>query len=213
MRLPPGTPILEKELTQHYGISRTPVREAVLKLADDRLVEVVPKSGTFVARIPMSVLRESIVARKALEAVTVRAAAEQASESQILQLKALIQRQREDADAGDEESFHRTDEEFHAGIAAAGNFPGIWDIIQQLKVHIDRYRLLTLPQPGRMKLVVEEHSRVVDAIARREADQAVAYMEDHLNKLRLDIAVFRDMWPGYFIHDLTLEDEKLNSAD
>lgn len=207
MKMPPGTPVSEKELTQQYGISRTPVREAVLRLADERLVEVIPKSGTFVARISIAALREALVARRALEAVTVRAAAETASASQILQLRAIIQRQREDAEAGNEGAFHHSDEEFHAGIASAGNYPGIWDIIQQVKVHIDRYRLLTLPQPGRMKLVMEEHSAVLDAIADRDADLAVARMDAHLNKLRLDIAVFRDLSPDYFIHDLDITDE------
>src|SRR5690606_25247936 len=81
MELTPGTPIIEKEITEHYGISRTPVREAVLKLAEDRLVDVMPKSGTFVSRIPLSVLREALVARRALEEVTVRAATARASES------------------------------------------------------------------------------------------------------------------------------------
>ena len=96
-------------------ISRTPVREAVLRLAEERLVDVVPKSGTFVARIPLSVMREAIVARRALEAVTVRAATEKASESQLMELRAIIQRQRETAAAGDEAAFHAADNAFHAG--------------------------------------------------------------------------------------------------
>lgn len=210
MTLVPRTPVSEKELAQRYGVSRTPVREALLRLAEDRLVEVAPKSGTFVSRIPLSVLRESMVARKALEAVTVRAAAEAASESQIMEMRAIIQRQQEDADRGDEEAFHKSDEDFHACLAAAGNYPGIWDIIQQVKVHVDRYRRLTLPQPGRMDVVVQEHSAVVEAISRRDSDMAVTKMDEHLNKLRLDIAIFRDMWPDYFIYDLDLDDAASN---
>lgn len=210
LTLVPGAAVSEKDLMQRYGVSRTPVREAVLRLAEERLVEVVPKSGTFVSRIPVSALREALVARRALEAVTVRAAAEVASESQIMELRAIIQRQQEDADKGDEEAFHKSDEDFHAGLARAGNYRGIWEIIQQVKVHIDRYRLLTLPQPGRMKLIVQEHSAVVEAIARRDADGAVQKMEEHLNKLRLDIAIFRDMRPDYFIHDLDINEDTLN---
>jgi len=210
MTLTPGTPIVEKDLTERYGISRTPVREAVLRLAEEKLVDVIPKSGTFVSRIPLSVLREALVARRALEEVTVRAATERASESQIMQMRALIQRQQEVADAGDEEAFHRADEEFHAGIAAAGHFPGIWDIIQQIRVQVERYRRLTLPQKGRMQIVVGEHNAVLDGIARRDADLAVANMNDHLNKLSLDIAIFRDLWPNYFIYDPAVDDAFLN---
>ncbi|WP_417436296.1 GntR family transcriptional regulator [Hoeflea sp.] len=209
MELAPGTPIVEKEITDKYGISRTPVREAVLKLAEDRLVDVVPKSGTFVARIPLTILREALVARRALEEVTVRAATARASESQIMHLRAIIQRQQEMADTGDEKAFHRADEDFHAEIAAVGRFPGIWDMIQQIRIQIERYRRLTLPQKGRMQLVVNEHKAVLEAIAGRDADQAASRMHDHLNKLQLDIAVFRDLWPEYFIYDPALDDDLL----
>ena len=209
MDLTPGTAIVEKELTQRYGISRTPVREAVLRLAEERLVDVVPKSGTFVARIPISVVREAIVARRALEEVTVRAATRRASESQIMELRAMIQRQKEVAQIGDEEAFHRADENFHAGIAAAGSFPGIWDMISQMRVQVERYRRLTLPQAGRMLVVVGEHESVLDAIAKRDADTAVERMDEHLTKLTLDIAVFRDLWPDYFIYDPAVDDQLL----
>lgn len=207
MRLPPGTPIIDRDLTERYGVSRTPVREAVLRLVDDRLVDVVPKSGTFVSRIPISVLREALVARRALEEVTVRAATERASESQIMEMRAIIQRQQEMADAGDEEAFHRADEDFHAAIAAAGRYPGIWEMIQQIRVQVERYRRLTLPQHGRMQLVVQEHSAVLDGIVLGQADAAVKRMNDHLDKLQLDIAVFRDLWPNYFIYDPSVDSD------
>jgi DNA-binding GntR family transcriptional regulator len=206
MELVPGTPIVERELTRRYGISRTPIREAVLRLVEDRLVDVAPKSGTFVARIPLAVLREALVARRALEEVTVRAATERASESQIMQIRAIIQRQQEMADAGNEEAFHLADEDFHAMIAAAGRYPGIWEMIKQMRVQVERYRRLTLPQAGRMSLVVKEHKAVLDAIVRRDADKAVVRMNEHLNKLQLDISVFRDLWPDYFIYDPAVDE-------
>ncbi len=208
MELTPGTAISEKEVALAQGVSRTPVREALLRLADERLVEVVPKSGTFVARIPLSVLPEALVVRRALEAVTVRTAAAKATPSQILTLTALVERQRETAAADDREAFHRADEDFHAAIALAAGYPGIWELIQQVKVQVDRYRRLTLPQEGRMQLVVEEHAAVVEAMAEGDGERAVACMEEHLNKLQLDIAVFRDLWPDYFVHDVDLSDRQ-----
>lgn len=212
MRLVPGTPILEKELTERYGISRTPVREAVLRLADEQLLDVAPKSGTFVSRISVAKLREALVARRALEAVIVRAATEIASESDILNMRALILRQREVAEAGDEEAFHRADNDFHSAIASSGKLAGIWDLIQQVRIQIERYRRLTLPQPGRMLKVVDEHSAVLDAIERRDALAAVERMEVHLDKLQLDIAVFRDQWPDFFVFD-PVDDGKLLALD
>ena len=84
----PGEPIVEKDIAQAQSVSRTPVREALLRLAAEGLVDTVAKSGTFVARIPISALPEAIVVRKALEQVTARAAATQARRSQITNLKA-----------------------------------------------------------------------------------------------------------------------------
>src|SRR3954468_13593842 len=68
----PGEAIVEKEIAAAYGVSRTPVREAVLRLADEGLIEIFPQSGTFVARIPIAALPEAIIIRKALEETTAR---------------------------------------------------------------------------------------------------------------------------------------------
>ncbi|GAB4524353.1 MAG: GntR family transcriptional regulator [Roseibium sp.] len=196
--LPPGTPLSEKDITERYGISRTPVREAILKLAEERLVDVFPKSGTFVARIPVPEIQEAIVARRALEEACVREATAKASKSQLMELRAVIQRERELAETGDEQAFHEADNAFHSGIAAASGYPGIWNMIEKIRVQVERYRRLTLPQKGRMQLVVEEHSAVLDAMERGDADAAVAAMNTHLNKLQVDIGTFRDLWPDYF---------------
>lgn len=211
MELVPGTPISETAVAEQYGVSRTPVREALLRLAKEGLVDVVPKSGTFVARIPLAVLRESLVARRALEAVTVRAATEYASASDITHLQAIVQTQQERIDAGQGELFDAADNDFHAGIAAVGRHPGIWEIVQDMRLQVERYRRLTLPQKGRMQMVVGEHEAVLDAIARRDPERAVVRMNDHLKKLTLDIAVFRDLWPDYFIYDPTVDNELLRT--
>lgn len=206
----PGLPISEQDLALAEGVSRTPVREAILRLAKERLVEVVPKSGTFVARIPLSVLPEAIVVRRALEGITVRAAAAHASKDQIAEIQALLDHQARVGAAGDMEAFHRADEAFHAAIARIGRYPGIWDLVRQVKVHVDRYRRLTLPIEGRMKMVVEEHRAVLEAMKAGDADLAVARMEDHLGKLQLEISVIRDMWPDYFVHDIQLDEALLS---
>src|ERR1700674_5078481 len=91
----PGEVISEAEIALSYGVSRTPVREAILKLADEGLLEIFPQSGIFVSRIPVAALPEAIIVRKALEATTAQLAAERATPSQILVLHSILQRQRE----------------------------------------------------------------------------------------------------------------------
>src|ERR1700761_3220533 len=110
----PGEAVSEAEIALAYGVSRTPVREAILKLSDEGLLEIFPQSGIFVSRIPMSALPEAIIIRRALEETTTRMAAERATASQLLTLHAILERQREAAAAKDRDAFHQTDEAFHA---------------------------------------------------------------------------------------------------
>lgn len=181
----PGDPIAEKDIASKHGVSRTPVREALLRLADEGLVEIVPKSGTAVARISMAQLADAILARKALEIVCVGAAAEKATRSDVLQLEAIIERQKEAIVAKDHGSFHLADEAFHQTIAMIAGHPHIWALIEQVKIHIDRYRRMTLPVEGRMDRVIREHRVILEGIASNSSEKAGESMSRHLDGLNL----------------------------
>lgn len=202
MRRSPGDAISEKDIAAAHGVSRTPVREALLRLADEGLVEIAPKSGTFVSRIPVDSLPESIVARIALEEVTARSAAEHATGSAISGMRAILERQSEVAALGEQDRFYEADEAFHQSIAEAAGYPGIWRVVLQLKMQVDRYRRLTLPQPGRMTRVISEHAAVVDAIAAHDPDRAAAAMRAHVEGLRASLGEIRDVNPNYFVGDI-----------
>jgi DNA-binding GntR family transcriptional regulator len=202
MRRGPGEPISEKEIALAHGVSRTPVREALLRLADDQLVDIRPQSGTFVARIPLGALPEAILVRKALEELTVRLAAERAGADAIAHLYDIMEHQRRMAELGDRDGFHEADEAFHAAIAATAGHGGIWRLVEQVKVQVDRCRRLTLPVPGRMHLVIEQHRPIVEAIAAHDPTRAVASMIAHLDDLRAGIGDVRDLNPEYFVDAL-----------
>ena len=158
---PPGEPIFESRIAcRVYGVSRTPVREAVLKLADEGLIEIFPQSGTFAARIPLAALPEAIVIRKALEETSARFAAERASRSQgrrdLGDPGAPARGQ--DAPATARRSIWPT-RLFTPRSPRRADIPGSGRLVQQVKVHVDRYRRLTLPQRGRMARVIAEHAR------------------------------------------------------
>ncbi|MFH0299454.1 GntR family transcriptional regulator [Bradyrhizobium sp. 31Argb] len=194
----PGEAISEAEIALSHGVSRTPVREAILKLSDEGLVEIYPQSGIFVSRIPIAALPEAITIRKALEETTARLAAEHATSSQILNLLSILERQREASAASDREAFHQADELFHATIAEIARYPGIWKLILQVKVHVDRYRRLTLPQPGRMRQVIAEHERVMTAIEDHDPPAAGMAMARHLERLLVDISATQNINPEFF---------------
>lgn len=197
----PGSQVNEKAIALAHGVSRTPVREAILRLAGEGLIDVVSKAGTYVSRIRLSALAETIVVRKALEEVTVRAAVANATASQIIGLRAILTRQIEASAAGDQNAFHSADEAFHEAIARAGGFPGIWALVQNVKLQVDRYRRLTLPQPGRMALVIDEHKAVLDAIEARAADAAAEAMGRHIAGLDVNLAEIRRINPDHFEED------------
>lgn len=196
----PGAAVSEAEIALSYGVSRTPVREAILKLSDEGLLDIYPQSGIFVSRIPMAALPEAIVIRRALEATTARLAAERAATSQILVLRSILERQREANAARKNDAFHRADEMFHATIAEVAGYPGIWTLIQQVKVHVDRYRLLTLPQEGHIALVIAEHEAILTAIEARDPAGARVAMEFHLDLGRLlsHISAIQSIHPEFF---------------
>lgn len=194
----PGEPISEKEIAFAHGISRTPVREALLRLVAEKLVEIRPQSGTFVARIPLAALPEAIVIRSALEQVAARTAAERATPRDIAALRAAMDCQREAAAIGDRDAFHEADEAFHEAIARAGAYPGIWPLVRQVKVQVDRYRRLTLPQEGRIPRVIAEHEAILDAVAARDPERAAAALARHLDNLPIGLDQARHLNPDYF---------------
>lgn len=197
----PGDPISEKALAAHFGVSRTPVREALLALSEEGLIDIFPQSGTFVARIPLSGMPEAMLIRESLEQTIVRLCATVAGRSDIAMLDDHLRQQRDAGRARDFALFHQLDEGFHALLANIAGYPGVWSLVQQVKIQIDRFRLLTLTMANRPLTIVEEHSAIVDGIATHDADAASAAMARHLDTVRsgLDAALAEN--PDFFADD------------
>jgi DNA-binding GntR family transcriptional regulator len=184
LRRKPGEAISEKDIAARFGVSRTPVREALLRLKDENLVEIVPQSGTFVARISVPELVEAIVVRTSLEGTMARLAAERGDAAGLDAVEETLERQEIASSAGDREAFHQADEDFHSAIAEAAGHPRVWGLVQTVKIQLDRYRRLTLPVPGRMATVIAEHRPILAALRARDPERAAAAMASHLEALR-----------------------------
>ncbi|MCB8821434.1 GntR family transcriptional regulator [Microvirga rosea] len=198
LRLLPGQSLNEKEIADSYGVSRTPVREAILRLAEEGLIDIFPQSGTYVSRIPMHALPEALIIRSALEEASARMAASRANLNDIVSLEGVMRRMQTSAAQNDYEAFHQDDDLFHATIADAAGYPGLWRVAQQVKVQVDRYRRLTLPQEGRFDRVLEEHNRVFKAIRSNDPDLAADEMRRHLSALMADIGDVANLNPDFF---------------
>jgi len=198
MNMLPGTRVVERDIAEEFGTSRTPVHEAVQRLADEGLIEIVPRSGTFVARIPLDALEEANLVRHALETAIIEKAAARIGPDDAARLRAILVEQEAAITANDFGTFHRTDERFHALLAELSGYPGVWPIIQQAKTQMDRYRQLTLPLEGRMAGVLEEHRAVIEAIEARDPARAVAAMREHLDHVMPVLEITRKLRPEFF---------------
>jgi DNA-binding GntR family transcriptional regulator len=198
MSMLPGERVIERDIAEEFGTSRTPVHEAVQRLADEGLIEVVPRSGTFVARIPLDALEEANLVRHALETAIIEKAALRAGPEGAARLRAVLAEQEVAIAANDLHGFHRTDEAFHALLAELSGYPGVWPMIQQAKTQMDRYRQLTLPLEGRMAGVLEEHRAVVEAIEAADPERAVASMREHLDHVMPVLEITRKLRPEFF---------------
>jgi len=181
LRLPPGATIIEKQITDQLGISRTPVRDALRQLADEGLVTIKPQSGTFVALIDRLQLEEGRVIRRALEIEAVRLAAQRADAAAIERLSDLLALQERAGKRNSYEEFIAYDDQFHRAINELSGLPRLWRVISGAKAQLDRVRHLSAPLPGQSARVLAQHRAVVAALARHDPDASVKALGHHLD--------------------------------
>lgn len=195
----PGQRLSEAELARDLGVSRTPVREAIIQLRADGLVEVTPQLGSFVSKISLRNVREAQFAREALECAAVRVAAERIDAAAIERLRQNVALQRTAQTSGDLEQFYRLDEAFHRELVAASGYPGISELLDRSRAHLNRVRRLSLPVPDVIEELIDQHSAVVEALERNDADQAEAALRHHLRGVYRVLEPLRDAHPDYFV--------------
>ena len=197
--LPPGSPIREKDLSEQMEVSRTPIREALLQLEKEGLVEIYPQSGTRISKISMEEVRESHFIREAMESATVRFAAQQGDSELCKQLNIRLQEFEAALSTAEKDLLFELDELFHKTIAEFRFQNRLWKITNIAKSHMDRVRHLTLPLPKRIYEIADEHQRVADCIIQHQPDEAVRAIQDHLSVIFSDIERIRAEHSEYFV--------------
>ncbi|HEU4851031.1 MAG TPA: GntR family transcriptional regulator [Telluria sp.] len=193
----PGSRLSEQDLAAELFLSRTPVHDAVRRLASEQLVEVRPRAGTFVARLVPDALEEALLVRGALELMVVEKAAERANSQSIAALREVLVRQAASARDGDAALFRRLGDEFHARLAEAAGMPGVWELVRQPKTHLDRYRALVNPGAARMTAALGEHGDIVRAVESRHPGRAAQAMRTHLRHVVPGLSVALALRPEY----------------
>lgn len=187
LELPPGTRLSEGELAGHFEVSRQPVREALIALSRIGLVQILPQRGTQVTRISTRHMMQVRIAREALETAIVRRAAERFDPVIRASIDAILDVQGRAAKAGDYLTITQSDTQFHAALAAGADCELIWQIVLDVKVHMDRVRHLTLQDADSMHILVEQHQAIVAAIDARDPDRAEAALKHHLYEILHDL--------------------------
>src|ERR1700752_3569451 len=175
----PGQRLSEAELARELGVSRTPIREAIIQLRADGLVEVTPQFGSFVSKISLRNVREAQFAREALECAAVRVAVERVDDAVVERLRQNISLQRAAQASADLEQFYRLDEAFHRELVAAIGDAGISGLLERSAPPLNRVRRLRLPVPDVIEELIDQHSAVLEGLERGDADQAEAALRHH----------------------------------
>lgn len=178
--LPPLEAIRESELSERLGVSRTPVREALLRLANLGLVDIFPQSGTRVAPIRLEKVRAAQLIREAVEVEVVKRACATITDQQLNELQHLIEDQMVAAQRGDTRRLFELDEEFHRAIYAAAGLLAVADELEDVKVHLNRLRYVAVNWPRGADKITGEHDAILDALTRRDSRAAAAAMTTHL---------------------------------
>lgn len=199
LRLPPGHALSESTLTEQFEVSRTPVREALARLVDAGLVFVVPQVGTRVARIAAADVHEAQFVREHLEVGAFETACG-LEDLDVTPLRALLAEQEQALDSGDEELFFAADEALHRTLFRLAGHPSVWDVIERSKIQLDRLRRLTLPEPSTIRELIDEHTRIVDALEQRDA-AGHEVIRMHSRRALAHYSRLRAAHPDYFSQD------------
>jgi GntR family transcriptional regulator, rspAB operon transcriptional repressor len=183
LELPPGSRLSEQDIAERHGVSRQPVREALIGLARTRLVEIQPQRGTTVVKISVRKMMEARFVREAIETAVVRRACASFDQQSRGRINDLLEMQEQAARRDDHDAFQRYDELFHIALAEGAGCPLAWEAVQDIKAHMDRVCQLTPPNPEAMLPLIDQHRAIVAAIDARDEDAAAEAMRHHLTEI------------------------------
>lgn len=180
--LKPGERLMEIQLADEMGVSRTPVREAIRKLELEGLVVMVPRKGAYVAGVSMKDIHEVYEVRSALEMLAVSLAAERITEEELdaLERQVLRESEEEDKQDGSLADIIYIDSSFHDIIYQAAHNQRLVQFVNILQEQLQRFRAASLARPGRSKTALEEHKKIVEALSERNCDLAAKLAREHI---------------------------------
>lgn len=198
MELEPGAMVSENELAAQMGLSRTPVREALMDLAKCRVVDVLPQRGSRIALIDYSLVEEARFARSVLEVAVLDQVCERITSADIAQLRQNVRLQTftQEPGLGDSLSLMELDDAFHQMLFRIAQKENTFNMLCGMTIHFDRVRNLALNVVKDIK-IIEDHQQICEAVAMRDAEKAKEVMTQHLGRVKVDEEAIRSVYPQY----------------
>jgi GntR family transcriptional regulator, rspAB operon transcriptional repressor len=177
----PGDTIDDEDIAAQLQISRTPVREAIKKLSDEHLVDVIAQSGTRAARIDAHEVRQAFLIRRALEMESAAQAAANMTALNADALRDIHQRHARAIERADYTTAIGIDDQFHRHIASISNLPRLWRAIEISKAHLDRCRHKMLTRTGEAQATLQQHMDIITSLESQNPEAARSTMQRHLD--------------------------------
>jgi DNA-binding GntR family transcriptional regulator len=198
MQIAPGQMLSEHEMAKKLGVSRQPVREAFIKLAEAGLMRVLPQRGTLVVKISSAAVEDSRFIREAVECAVAREAARRTDRQSAAILAGSLARQRRALRAKDGAALFALDEEFHRLLAEAAGRPSAWRVVEEAKPQMDRVRYLDMADAIPMSTVIAQHSAITEAVCAGDAVGAERAMQAHLAEILRSLPKLALRYPDLF---------------
>jgi DNA-binding GntR family transcriptional regulator len=183
----PGECLNEAQVSAVLGLGRTPVHQAIARLGVEGLIDILPRKGLVVRPIDIAEVFQVIAVRLINEVLCVRLATERATDREIANMEAILERAQAAFDRRDIEKMMLLDREFHLALVAAARNPVLAEILRNLHERSLRLWFISLTAPAQQKRVQVEHQRILAAIRRRDVRAAEAAMRKHIASLQTNV--------------------------
>ena len=198
MELLPGQMISETALAEQFGVSRTPVREALIQLSNIGFVDVLPQRGTYVSKFSMDKILEARFIREALEVSVVTFLADHVTAKIVQAGEKIIAEHKVAAKDDDPLAFQKLDDLFHQTLAGFTSYARVASLIEAEKAHMDRVRNLSLHISGQYKRIIAQHNAIIKAIKTGSSAEAAKAMSVHMKDVYNILEVIPQEHPEYF---------------
>ena len=197
LELKPGSMLSEQELATQLNLSRTPVHEALLELANTKIVEVIPQRGSLVSLIDMALVEESCFIRSAIEGAVTEQACQKATAEDVESLEETAVLQEFYFGKQNLEKFMEFDNKFHQAMYKIADRSLCYYTVQLMNIHHARFRTLRL-HISNTERIIKEHRAILDAIKEKDGAKVKEKFMDHINGMFVDEREIRQKYPEYF---------------